>query len=966
MNGFEMTPHVLLSAVVVLFAFLAGVGSALAYLMVRLRRRETATDYSTQSLPKAAPGARRPDPNDTKEMRAEPRSGAPHPKENLKSSAPKQKPKMVATPSPEEANRQAEFEQTIAKLEKLNKDLSHKNEELQNQQAKLAEDLKKRDLLIGLTQSLTQTLELKSLLGTMLKKIREILVFQSGGVFLYNQDKTELWVAATEGFYEQEMASQLGADVGVPAIVAQTSKSLMFNDINEDPRFATISKSTRVHSAIYYPISSGKTAYGVVCLWNMEPNAYSPTDLEILHAVTSEAARAIKNAEIYQELDSRLNFIVTLWETSKNLTSAVDIASPAWDTVLDDVLTSILTLFHSEKAAFMRYSTAKKELVPAIARGFSEPGLGRLGRAVNNSPLGLPFFLHNTFQVKDFQRDPRFNTFAEVSLTEDLQAALWAPLMGRQMTIGALGLFSVEPRSWSQMELQWVDIFANMFSMTLENIFLFQDLASEKSQLQVLVDNMPEGVFTTDISGRVQTWNAAAQRITGWTLQEMAGRPCSEFIKCQTIDEVWCATKCPLRVAMDTQAKYDSGMEKVFVLMRPPVQVGEGVRDRVPVFITSAPIYSDEGKIAGSILVFRDITKEKEIEQMKEDFLATITHDLKSPLASVMGYAELMLNPKMGGINPNHREFLEAIMRSSKTLQFLIDNILEITRMEAGKMLFHPNPFDMGSLLEEIREMFRPLAAPKSLDLQMVCEPHTMVYGDRDKIKEVFINFYSNAIKFTPQKGVVKTTVTVEGSKATIKVSDTGKGIPADQISRLFQKFAQVKSDERRGTGLGLYIVRRILQAHGEEVDVESQEGKGTTFIFALPLADSVTNGKSASGSVLILEKDRMTSEVVKRVLEDQGGLHIVQAMSANDALNLISEQQPRVLVVDSKIDVQSGANLLGQLRNAAEGVGQHVRILLICEAEDATEKPPEADSRIFRPLDYSELLIQVQSLLGT
>lgn len=854
----------------------------------------------------------------------------------------------------QEQERQARFDSILARLERLNRDLVLENEAVTASRESMAQEVKKRDLLLDLSQSFSSTLDLDTVLGTMLRKVREILLFHSGGVFLYNQDRTELSVAVTEGLYAEEMASQLSSDVGLPAMVAQTGRPLLFRETGGDPRFTDIRRTTRVHSAIYYPMVLDSEVHGVLCIWNMQPDAWSERDFELLTSVTSEAARAIKNAGLYREMDARLHFITTLWETSRNLTSSVDIASREWDKVLSEVLDSIRNLFESERALFLRYDKETRRLGPAIAQGISEQGGRRLAEGLNTSPLGLPFFLRSPFQVREVAKDRRLDSLAPTLASEQMTSILWAPLMGRQMTIGALVLATSSPRTWTQMQLQWVDIFAKMFSMTLENIFLFHDLASEKSQLQVLIDSMPEGVYTTDTAGRVLTWNAAAQSITGWSASQVTGHPCSEFIRCHTVERAICETQCPLRQALTAQVKVDTGLESV-ALAR-----ADGETE-VPVFITAAPVHGDEGRLAGSIVVFRDITKEKQIEQMKEDFLATITHDLKSPLASVMGYTDLLLNPRLGEISTTQREFLEAIQRSSQTLQFLIDNILEITRMEAGQMQFNPGLFNLEALLSEIHEMFRPLAAPKSLRLDFFVDEKLIVYGDRDKMKEVFINLYANAIKFTRDQGVITTRVASGDARAWIQVSDTGKGIAADQIERLFKKFAQVKSDERRGTGLGLYIVKRVLQAHGEDIQVESQLGVGTTFSFALPRFRPEVSGGGVGGAwILIADRDRRASEALRAALEAEGW-SALQVHTSEEALLAVQERKPQVLVVDARLpDLCS--SLLGPLQELARAKGPRPRILALCDRPE--QIPADVDSHLLRPVEARDVISTVHALI--
>ena len=853
----------------------------------------------------------------------------------------------------EEARQAQEVRSTLGRLKEANQHLEESTRELQASNDALALDLKRKALFIDLNQALTVSLDLKTILGTLLRKLRGIVAFQAAGVFLLNQDSTELFLAASDGLYQQEMSCQLRPEMGVPAIVAQTERPLLFADPAGDPRFATILRSARLGSALYHPIAQGGQVYGVISLWHVDAGAYAQGDVDRLAPVTGEAARAIRNAEIYQELDARLNFIVSLWETSKNLSQmSVQTDSGAWQRILGEVITSTHLTFGADRAVLFHYDAGHRELVPAVSHGFGESSLPLLQSGLEQSTLGLTHFLETSFQVGDLQRDPRFASMERVAREEALVSMLWSPLTGRRRSVGALALFSSSRRVWTQMELQWQDIFTNMLSTTLENASLFQDLASEKSQLQVLVDNVPEGVFTTDARGRIQTWNVAAQVITGWRLGDVLGQACSAFIKCQTVDEILCERRCPLRVAMEGRTRFDSGVENIVLL--------KSNQERLPVFVTTGPIQSDDGRVVGAILVFRDITKEKEIEQIKEDFLATITHDLKSPLASVMGYSELLLNPKLGPLNQRQKEFIDAITRSSKTLQFLIDNILEITRMEAGRMVFHPGLFNLALLLNEVHEMFLPLASPKSLSLETKVDDGLIVRGDRDRIKEVFINLYANAIKFTRARGRVETRVVGTRDRVEIRVGDTGKGIPADQIGRLFEKFAQLKRDEKQGTGLGLYIVRRILQAHGEEISVESEVGVGTTFIFGLP---RVTPDTTDSGRrmVLIVNQDGEAAELMQRSLETEG-ITTVIAANGPDALRAVSQRRPQLAVVDSTMLDGAAADLLGEIKTASAACGDSVRVVLLCDWRE--EDRVDADLQIYRPLEGTELLQKVRALI--
>jgi PAS domain S-box-containing protein len=846
-----------------------------------------------------------------------------------------------------------EYRQMVDKLDSEKKELMKKVEEGAAAEEPRFSDPRHAELLLSISQALNQTLELRTLLSLTLTKVKELVGFHSGGIFLYNADKSELYVAATEGFYEAEIKLQLSPEIGIPAIVAQTNRPLVVPAAS-DPRFNRIRQSARVESAVYVPISLGKEIYGCIGLWSMEKNSYGQKHLELLQTVTAEAARAIRNADLYEKLDTRLNFIVSLWETSKSLASSVDISSATWEKVLGEVLASARFLFGAEKVVFFRYHKEKKSLEPYVVLGFST--LAQLSRdiVISSDSADINFLLRSTFQVKECRKDPRFAFFSNLAIRESLVSLLWSPLIGRQRIIGTLALFTSSVRSWTQEESQWLDIFGNMLSMTLENIFLLQDLFSEKNQLQVLIDNMPEGVFTTDGDGKILTWNIAASNITGWNLSEVSGKNCSLFVKCQTVDHAsWCEEGCPSHKAMREGSKVDSGIHSVFVKNR------QGVT--VPTFITSAPIYNEEGKVAGSIVVFRDITKEKEIEQMKEDFLATITHDLRSPLASIMGYTELLLNPKLGEVSCTQKEFLEAILRSSKTLQILISNILESTRMEAGKAVYNMGLFNLEALLAELAEMFRPMTQHKHITMAVEIDENIIVYGDREKIKEIFINLFSNATKFTGERGTISTMADVKDGKVIVKVSDTGKGIPSKAISTLFQKFSQVKG-EKGGTGLGLYIVKRILEAHGQEITVESVEGRGTTFTFTLDRFKPEERAPQADGlgaKILLIDKDRAFSEHLKSRLVDEG-FEVFQAFNVDNALLLAQGDPPDVLVLDSKLpdlNLQLFHDQLKALRTT-----ERIPVILVCEWRE--DVPPYIDAHLYKPIDHNAFHKKIRALL--
>jgi len=748
-----------------------------------------------------------------------------------------------------------EIKNNYARLDSSHQKLTGEKAEVEQIKDALKLEKKYSDTLFSISRILTQTLDLEIILTKMISSIKSLLPFDSCGIFLYSPENKDLYCAAVEGCCQEDMKNQaVDASTCMPGIAASRNQPLIVNDVENDPRFTSLSASTKmIQSAIYVPISIDEEVYGSLCLWSITKEAFSDNALKFLSSISHEAARAIKNAELYKALDTRLNFIVALWNTSKNLASVVELSSPGRKSVLEKALEIIKVLFDVDGVIFYVSQKESGDLLPFIVTGifvdvdlsegfdadtqilaetakdtFNEVKVGDIiicHAAIEEAHLMDAPIPINSISVSSYKK-----VFLPLTEAGRISSMYWYPLKGRETTIGVLVFLSRTQREWTKEESQWADIFCNLFSMSLENISLVDDIFSEKNQLEVLVNSMPEGVFTTDTERKIITWNNAARSITGWTAAEVTGHDCSEFLKCQTVDREKCDSSCFIRHAMDGREKKESDIENIYIFTKR--------EERIPVYVTAAPIYGERKKVSGSICVFRDITREKEIEKIKEEFLATITHDLKSPLASIMGYSELIGNPKLGELNKTQTEFIQAIQRSCKTLQILVNNILSSTRLEAGQMQYNFYDFNIHELFEEVYEMFLPIAQHKKIELVSDVAISIMVRGDREKIKEVITNLISNAIKFTPENGRVLLTGGKNGGLLQVAVKDTGKGIPREEISRLFQKFAQLKG-EKRGTGLGLYIVKKIVEAHGQSVSVESTTGQGSSFIFTLEIREA-------------------------------------------------------------------------------------------------------------------------------
>ena len=231
-----------------------------------------------------------------------------------------------------------------------------------------------------------------------------------------------------------------------------------------------------------------------------------------------------------------------------------------------------------------------------------------------------------------------------------------------------------------------------------------------------------------------------------------------------------------------------------------------------------------------------------ELDELKDNFLATITHDLRNPLGCIIGYADLLYMGLQGELTPLQKKSLETIVKSGNFLAELINNILDITKMEAGHMEFEKKDIDVGKLLQEARDLMQIKAKEYNVNLELrISDDLTVIRGDQPALYRVVTNLISNALKFTPEGGKVSVMACKDsGGNASVSVKDTGIGIPKDKIGDLFSKFIQIKHDgdlprKVKGTGLGLAISKEIVEAHGGRIWATSEPGKGAAFIFTLP-----------------------------------------------------------------------------------------------------------------------------------
>jgi PAS domain S-box-containing protein len=345
-------------------------------------------------------------------------------------------------------------------------------------------------------------------------------------------------------------------------------------------------------------------------------------------------------------------------------------------------------------------------------------------------------------------------------------------------------------------------------------------------QLAAIVECSDDAIVATTTDGQILTWNPGAERLYGYTRDEVVGKHVSLLHARKELEA-------------DLMEKLGKG-ERVSQLET--LKLTKDGRE-MDVSLTVSPIIDREGQMIGTSRIARDITDRKVLDRMKDEFVGTVSHELRTPLTAIKGFIELVLDGDAGPIPDTQREFLEVAARNADRLGALINDILDVSRIESQRLEIRPEPIDLVAVLEDVVSTFRVMARNKGLTLRQEVASLPKVLGDASRLVQVFSNLLSNAIKYTP-KGEVGVKATVTSGGVEVVVHDTGVGLTNEEQEQLFTKFFRGKNPvvaESGGTGLGLVIAKAIVETHRGTIDFESRPGEGTRFRVVLPVAPPAT-----------------------------------------------------------------------------------------------------------------------------
>jgi two-component system phosphate regulon sensor histidine kinase PhoR len=350
-----------------------------------------------------------------------------------------------------------------------------------------------------------------------------------------------------------------------------------------------------------------------------------------------------------------------------------------------------------------------------------------------------------------------------------------------------------------------------------------RDIATEKSKIKTIINCMGDGVLVCDQDGCVVLTNPAASRMLMTSETSLLGNSLSQCHLSSDLSKT---------IEESLQAK-DIGYTSV------SQELSLGESQEIFLRAHTAQVRNDLGETMGSVTVLQDISHLKELDKMKSEFIAMVTHELRAPIAAVEQQLTVILNKMAGEVTEKQEQLLSRDKERTKGLLDLIKDLLDLSKIEAGKMVQYKEPLALQEVIQRVVDLMKVEAENKKIDLRFTVPPEIpLINADRNSMEGIFTNLISNAIKYTPEGGKVLVKLGEEGGFLKATVPDTGIGIKKEDLSRIFDKFYRVKTSETRqivGTGLGLSIVKSIVDAHLGSISVESEEEKGTTFTILFP-----------------------------------------------------------------------------------------------------------------------------------
>jgi len=534
------------------------------------------------------------------------------------------------------------------------------------------------------------------------------------------------------------------------------------------------------------------------------------------------------NGEANQQMVTGTRDLAALLAIAETATQSLDT-----EKILNDTLDKSLEILGFDVGFIRLVEPDTRHMVVRVARGLHSPEFLTSVAPIDSERRNASRIVFETkepYISLDVRKDPHYKN--RTMEREGVISSALAPIMSKKRVLGTMGVGSRRYHKFPKREISLLKAFGHQLGMAMENAQLYDEISKRKVYIENLVENAGEAIISTDLEDQILNWNRAAEVIFGYTKEEVVGKGLATLLP---PDRLWELEEMRNKVQLTGVIRN--------------LEVRRKRKDGrvIDVALAVSPIKDNNGNVVGFLRLAKDITEKKnfegrlkELDRMKSDFVSNVSHELRTPLTSIKGSVDNMLDGITGPLNEKQNRYLTRIKSNSDRLSRLINDILDLSKAEAGGIDLTPTDFPLVNLTRDVAEIMRPVATEKLISLEVVSPDIGLTaWADRDKVTQVLLNLIGNAVKFTSPHGKVNIVIQRNGNEwVQISVTDTGPGIQSDQVDKIFDKFyqiARVTKQQTKGTGLGLAISKALVEMHGGRIWTESEVGRGSTFSFTLP-----------------------------------------------------------------------------------------------------------------------------------
>ena len=806
---------------------------------------------------------------------------------------------------------------------------------------------------------------------------KTLLGGKEASVFFYDAEREELELAATTSTRGAPLGTRVALGEDISGHVARTRAPLIVNDYASWERSAKTLEDSELRAALAVPMLSGGELIGVLAssAVGSDTRPYSEADERLLSLFAAQAASAVRTTQLLEETRRRAGQFATLYDTAEALAQKYDVP-----TLLAEIVERVRVLMGGDKGiGVMLYDAGRDDLVAAASTPKAPLGTrlalgeGVTGRvAQTRQPMMVNAYQGSGLEVE------RYRHFG-------MRAILAVPLIASGDLVGVLSAASVqsEARPFNEDDMRLLSLFASHAAYTIRNARLLEEtrhraeeLAASEARIRRLVDANIIGIVIANAEGDIFQANDAFLRIIGYTRQEFEA------------GEVRWTELMPSEPAAATPRAVDEAVQVGHATYEKEYVRKDGTR--VPVLIGVARFDVPSGESVAFVLDLSERHARQAAEaasRAKSEFLAHMNHELRSPLNVVLGFTRLLERREFP---PEVKKDLEIILNSGEHLLSLINQVLDLSKLEAGRAARNDVCFDLYQQLDNLQDIFKLKAKEKGIEFLSERRFATRyICADQMKLRQVLINLLSNAIKFTDRGSVmlnVETTADAPGGRApdrlVFAVTDTGLGMNTNEMARLFTPFTQTAAGAKaqEGTGLGLALSKSFVELMGGEIHVDSIPGRGTTVRFdvplivataddvALPAVDRRVVGLAPHQPAyrLLVVDDNADARLLLMRLLAPFRFELREASNGFEAVETWSAWHPQLIWMDLRMPVMDGRDATRRIRAAGD---KSTRIVAVTassfEEERAEVMSAGFDDFLRKPYREEDILAFLEKHLG-